>query len=564
MFDDFRQRCNSALTHPLTIGAVFALLLNDLVFKSLWPDHWVTGKLSNLAWVVFASPLLAFLLSRLCPRNPLAERGAFAVAYLAFPLLYAAFNTFEPLHDWILRAFLPFTGSTAGSPLDPTDSLVIPFGLALALWIWKRPTVGRERVHARLCVLAAIVAGTATVASSCDEPSPTRWLVGIGGDGTVAIEGASDDLYISDDGGLSWAREGRSPGTDTEWGGAEVNTARGTYSIQGAGIVRTDSMGKTKEVYSTVYLQDESNAWAQRYSTKGLRSDLTDMYSDAEQLVSDGPVNIVYDERTGNLVVAMGLQGALVGTPGEEWHRVTVGRFAPTDFSFLAKARLMLSAGFWLASLGFSLSVIAATLVFWEGSGRADGPVYDWHRVLRRVGIGLLLFVVSAPLLFIFMPSLFAWIPVPFLIVYLFSIPLVLPIGLTAFTWTLERDSLLRVMLVIGVAVGGIICSIIGFPPFGGSAPGSLFEIDFERVAAVTGLAFALTALAMNRPRTVWLVPLVAALAAMNASIALAFVVWLTDGLVLALATIAALALVVLTAVMLLRHLNRQGRPQST
>ena len=340
MFHDFRQRCNSALTHPLTIGAVFALLLNDLVFKSLWPDHWVTGKLSDLAWVVFASPLLAFLLSRLCPRNPLAERGTFAIAYLAFPLLYAAFNTFEPLHGWILRAFLPFTGGTAGSPLDPTDSLVIPFGLALALWIWKRPTVGLESVRARLCVFAAIVAGIATVATSVDEPSSTRWLVGISSDGAVIMEGASHEWYRTDDGGLSWTRWTNEGRVTVEWGGKEVNTPRGEYSIQGASVVLIDPTGRTQEVYSTGYLQDESNVWAQRYDTKRLRSDLTGMYQDTEDFVADGPINIVYDERTGNLVVAMGLQGALVGAPGERWERVAVGRFTPTDFSFPGKSAL--------------------------------------------------------------------------------------------------------------------------------------------------------------------------------------------------------------------------------
>ena len=66
---DLRRRCAAALTHPVTLAALALLILNDLVFKSLWPDAWVTGKLSDLAWVVFASPLLAFLLSLVAPRS---------------------------------------------------------------------------------------------------------------------------------------------------------------------------------------------------------------------------------------------------------------------------------------------------------------------------------------------------------------------------------------------------------------------------------------------------------------------------------------------------------------
>ena len=59
----FRQRCASALMHPVTLGALGVLLVNDLVFKAFWPGAWVPGKLSDLAWMVFAPPVLAFVLS---------------------------------------------------------------------------------------------------------------------------------------------------------------------------------------------------------------------------------------------------------------------------------------------------------------------------------------------------------------------------------------------------------------------------------------------------------------------------------------------------------------------
>ena len=95
---NFRTRCASALTHPATVAALVTLLLNDVVFKAMWPDAWVTGKLSDLAWVVFALPLLAFLLSLFTRGHEFAARAAFLSAYAGLPLLYAAFNTFEPVH----------------------------------------------------------------------------------------------------------------------------------------------------------------------------------------------------------------------------------------------------------------------------------------------------------------------------------------------------------------------------------------------------------------------------------------------------------------------------------
>ena len=62
MSSAFRHRSESALIHPATATAIVVLLLNDMAFKAIWLHSWVTGKLSDLAWVAFASPLLAFLL----------------------------------------------------------------------------------------------------------------------------------------------------------------------------------------------------------------------------------------------------------------------------------------------------------------------------------------------------------------------------------------------------------------------------------------------------------------------------------------------------------------------
>ena len=97
MDSDSILRCQAALTHPVTIVAVGVLLLNGLLLKALWPSPWTTGKLSDLAWVVFASPLLALLLSLAVPRRSYAERTVFGVAYFGLPLPYVAFNTLERL-----------------------------------------------------------------------------------------------------------------------------------------------------------------------------------------------------------------------------------------------------------------------------------------------------------------------------------------------------------------------------------------------------------------------------------------------------------------------------------
>ncbi len=59
----------------------------------------------------------------------------------------------------------------------------------------------------------------------------------------------------------------------------------------------------------------------------------------------------------------MGLQGVVVGRSDRVWTRHAVGRYSPTDFSFFAKTRLLLSnVGFLAAALAISLSMTGVAL----------------------------------------------------------------------------------------------------------------------------------------------------------------------------------------------------------
>ena len=355
--ENFRRRCASALTHPVTVAAVVVLLLNDGLFKSLWPDSWVTGKLSDLAWVVFASPLLAFVLSLFLSRRPFTRWATIIVAFVGLPALYAAFNTFEPVHDRILWGLSLVAGGTAGSPLDPTDSLVIPVGLGIAVWVWRRRPVGPDRLRVRVALLAAGVATFATVATSYPPPDTGIKDVGVADNGMIVASGSNEDgpfHYGSGDGGLSWTPIHHA--TNIKWGGLDVESPRGKFMIQGSRILERTVDGEWIVTYSAAYLQQEANVWIQDQSTTQfgtLRS------------IGTNPYSITYDARSGTLAVAMGLQGILIGTSDSKWSRVAVGAYSPTDFSFAGKTFALLSnMSFWLTTLSLSLSMTVISLVF--------------------------------------------------------------------------------------------------------------------------------------------------------------------------------------------------------
>ena len=271
MPSSFHQRCQLALTHPVTLGAVTLLLVNDWLLKPLWQSDWTTGKLSDLAWMVFAPPLLLFLLSLMSRNNAKAERAAFLTVYVGLPLLYAAYNTIAPLHDWIMGGFMVLSGASAGSPLDPYDSLVIPPAMAVALWVWSHSAHSREGLRTRLHLYAVVIAALATVATSGEEGPPSN----AGHVGTVnnevVMQGRSySSLYVSNDGGLTWTHRDGQP--LVLWGGSSVETPRGTYSIQDSAIVLNDLTGRLREVHSLRYLKTNANRWAQSYLTRESRA----------------------------------------------------------------------------------------------------------------------------------------------------------------------------------------------------------------------------------------------------------------------------------------------------
>ena len=79
--------------------------------------------------------------------------------------------------------------------------------------------------------------------------------------------------------------------------------------------------------------------------------------------VTTAPWELVYHKPSGNLIVALGLQGVLVGTSEGQWSRVAVGPYQPTDFSIAAKLGVLFSAGsYGNFALALSLAVMGMTL----------------------------------------------------------------------------------------------------------------------------------------------------------------------------------------------------------
>lgn len=366
----YRERAQAALTHPATFVALATLLLNDLALKWIWQGAWLTGKLSDLAWLVFAAPLLAFALSFAARGNVAAQRWTWRSAYIGLPLLYLAYNSIAPLHDAIMSAFSLARGTPGASPFDPTDSVVIPFGVGIALWVWRRSAAApKPNLRLRLAALTAVVASLATIATS--YPAPVYGIMSICvSDNARGWEALSYAVREWDPNMLVASEEDPDvfvvPEEATRCGGQQFETPRGTFKIQGVNIVRTLD-GQDEVVFTATVFNERADYIVIETATTHI----------ANREVRVKPQSIYYSPKSDEVVVAMGLQGVAVGAANGEWTREGVGIFQPIDFSILARLKRLNQLVLWATALAVSGALATLALLFSGGIKKTSTKIFS-------------------------------------------------------------------------------------------------------------------------------------------------------------------------------------------
>lgn len=142
-----------AIAQPLAMSAIGLLLLNDHVLKGAWPGP-ITGKLSDVAGLVFFPLLLSYLLG-IFTKWP--ARRATAVGIVATGVAFSLIQVWGPAADLYRHGLgalqFPFRALIGGAATltpvahtaDPADLLALP-ALLLAWWIGRRTDDGVDRL----------------------------------------------------------------------------------------------------------------------------------------------------------------------------------------------------------------------------------------------------------------------------------------------------------------------------------------------------------------------------------------------------------------------------------
>ncbi|MET8039975.1 hypothetical protein ABZU25_03800 [Micromonospora sp. NPDC005215] len=203
----------SWLCHPTTVLALVLLLVNDHVLKPALPGL-LTGKLSDVAGLVLAPPLVAVLLTLLVPRLP--ARAAALAGLVAVGAGFALVKSSGYAAELASSAWTVLAGPSLVRA-DWTDLLTLP-ALGLALWSWtrsrRRPVRQRTARLVRLLVVLppAVLAVAATSVVHYPYAVGTALLdgqpavsIGSGYDNrTWPAEPADGRWSVSADGGTTW------------------------------------------------------------------------------------------------------------------------------------------------------------------------------------------------------------------------------------------------------------------------------------------------------------------------------------------------------------------------
>ncbi|MGV9211301.1 hypothetical protein ACTFTM_05495 [Micromonospora sp. RB23] len=184
------------LCHPTTLLALVVLVVNDHLFKAAYPGL-VTGKLSDVAGLVLAPPLVAVLLTLLVPRLP-AHRAA-PVGLVTVGVGFAVVKSSGYAAELASSAWTALAVPSLVRA-DRTDLFTLP-ALGLAWWSWtrarRRPVRHRTARLVRLLVVLppAVLAVAATSAADYPYALGTTTL-----DGRPAISVGSgfQDPYMPD------------------------------------------------------------------------------------------------------------------------------------------------------------------------------------------------------------------------------------------------------------------------------------------------------------------------------------------------------------------------------
>lgn len=323
-------RAFHSLTHPLSLLANGLLLFNDHWLRHNHPS-WLTGKLGDFTWLVFAPFIAGLVIAWLIPRR--LENHTQWVVGLSFGFIgiwFATAKTIPLVHQWTTDTLAWLVGWRGTLRLDATDLLTLP-ALLIGWWIWQRtddhPLSLTARRHRRssIAYVALGLGLLGTLATSEPYRSSTAGIeqTCIYGEKslyTTYLKHGESEHYISDDGGLNWTYRNTIDETQIQCDGSpEIIVHPDNPAIQyrwvaNDRIERSNNRGTTWVVDNELdFLDEEARIY---YITRNSFA--------SDYILNDLPIHVIVDPATHHIIFSMGIHGSLVRDNSGNYHWIRV------------------------------------------------------------------------------------------------------------------------------------------------------------------------------------------------------------------------------------------------
>lgn len=371
-----------SLVHPLSILAIVLLLLNDHWLRYAHPS-WLTGKLGDFTWLLFAPFITALLLAWIIPKRWHKQTqwvGGLSIAFIG--VWFATAKTIPVVHELTTRTLSAIVGWEGQLRLDATDLLTLP-ALLISVYIWR--TASDEKVSLKPLAYVAFGLGIlGTLASDgirysvymdrgihqfcqLNDDIAFKAMDTNFNDSTIITWDKS--LYITDNGGLTWIKQFVENSYEADWENTEGELLDSLKCFDNTQI---ESNGKMFRWTNGKYIEisfDDGITWQTDYDLSILQQDIRDFhnYRNNSQFrhpdIQLGPLNAMVDENTGNVLFAMGWDGVLVREPSGIYHWVSVDKYRLDNLSTKSFLQFLFFQPFLMLALIFLIVVTSTAYI---------------------------------------------------------------------------------------------------------------------------------------------------------------------------------------------------------
>jgi hypothetical protein len=438
---ELKTRSIAFLLNPITIFAFLILFINDHIIKYQFPS-WVSGKISDIAWLYIFPGVLIFIISAFTGKYPnITSRKIWIVAILFTIIGFVGVKTIYPFHNVIVNIFRLVLNMTPQIVMDKTDLFTLPI-LILSILVWKnnKPILSKNSKFKALIV--SLIFLILTIASqpavnygiSCLYPTKS---------GILAISNANymePQSFITTDGGLTWTIKAKKVNIPTTCPQSKWYGDRNEIDYYENNIYYHSLNNMTIEARS------EDNNWKTIYDFRYTPPmEALDLLSNSFGSNSNALSDIYYDGQSGNTIFAMGTNGILIQTKDDQWKWVKVGSFfRPNPFTLKAVIQLF---GLYFLNL-----ILFAFLVFryWTAKGVIDDRDLYTLQFFIWIVMNIIVFPTNIFLHFNIFSSILAII----LILYIIGIcrrPIKFCLELHVLNKKVLSDLLIKLLVVVSI-----------------------------------------------------------------------------------------------------------------